>query len=236
MVADPAATPVTTPVVASTVAAAVLLLLQLPPPVPLLVNVAVLPAHNADAPLTLPAAGNAFTVTVVDIDDCPQPEPDVTIYVIVAEPAATPVTTPVDAFTVAADVLLLLQVPPLLPLLVKAVVEPTQTDGVPPIVPAFGSGLTVIGYEALLVPQLVVTVYIMDVDPPATPVTMPEASTEAMLVLLLLHVPPELVLLKIMVALTHTDVAPLIVPALSPGFTAIVAWAVAMPHPDEDTV
>ena len=156
---------------------------------------------------------------------------------IVALPAATPVTTPVDAFTVAADVLLLLQVPPVLPLLVKAVVDPIQTDGVPPIaVPAFGSGLTVMGYVAALVPQEVVTVYMMEVDPPATPVTMPEASTEAMLVLLLLHVPPELVLLNIIVALTHTAVAPLIVPAFNPGFTEMPACAVAIPHPAEDTV
>jgi len=59
-------------------------------------------------------------------------------------PAATPVTTPVAALTVAAAVLLLLQVPPLLPLLVKAVVAPIQTDDVPPMaVPALGSGLTV---------------------------------------------------------------------------------------------
>jgi len=77
----------------------------------------------------------------------------------------------------------------------------------------------------------------MDTDPPATPVTIPvEPSTVAILALLLLQVPPGFVLLKIMVALTHTDVAPLIVPALSPGFTAIVAWAVAMPHPGEETV
>jgi len=79
MVADPAATPVTTPVVAFTVAAAVLLLLQLPPPVPLLVKVVVLPAHNAEAPLTVPAPGRAFTVTVVAMEACPQPAADVTV-------------------------------------------------------------------------------------------------------------------------------------------------------------
>lgn len=58
-------------------------------------------------------------------------------------PADTPVTTPVVAFTVAAEVLLLLQLPPLL-LLAKVVVEPMHTNVVPLMVPAFGSGLTVI--------------------------------------------------------------------------------------------
>lgn len=66
MVAEPAATPVTSPVVAFTVAAAVLLLLHVPPPVPLLVNMAVLPAHNMFVPLTVPAAGRLPTVTTVD--------------------------------------------------------------------------------------------------------------------------------------------------------------------------
>lgn len=65
MVAEPAATPVTTPVVAFTVAAAVLLLLQAPPPVPLLVKMSVEPAHNIAAPLTVPALGREPTVTIV---------------------------------------------------------------------------------------------------------------------------------------------------------------------------
>jgi hypothetical protein len=55
MVAEPAANPVTSPVVELTVAAALLLLLQLPPPVPLLVNMAVAPVHNIEIPLTVPA-------------------------------------------------------------------------------------------------------------------------------------------------------------------------------------
>ena len=63
---------------------------------------------------------------------------------MVAEPAATPVTTPVAEFTVAAAVLLLLQVPPVLPLLVNAVLAPAQTVEAPFTIPAFGSGLTVI--------------------------------------------------------------------------------------------
>ena len=45
-------------------------------------------------------------------------------------PAATPVTTPVDDPTVAVAVLPLLQVPPV-EVVVKVVVLPTHTDGVP---------------------------------------------------------------------------------------------------------
>lgn len=140
MVAEPAATPVTSPVTAFTVAAAVLLLLQLPPPVPLLANIAVAPAHNAEAPLTVPALGRLPTVTTADAVTVPQAE--VTVYLMVEVPAEIPVTTPLE-FTVAAEVLVLLQLPPVVPSLDKIVVEPVHRNVVPLIVPAFGSGLTV---------------------------------------------------------------------------------------------
>jgi hypothetical protein len=74
MVALPAATPVTSPEVAFTVAAAVLLLLQLPPPVPLLVKGVDKPAHTDAAPLTVPAMGTGFTVMVVVVEDVAQAE------------------------------------------------------------------------------------------------------------------------------------------------------------------
>ena len=63
IVALPTPTPVTTPVTGSTVAAAVLLLLQVPPPVPLLANTAVELAHKVVIPLTVPALGSGPTVT-----------------------------------------------------------------------------------------------------------------------------------------------------------------------------
>ena len=156
IVAEPAATPVTSPVTPFTVAAAVLLLLQVPLPVPLLLNIAPEPTHNAVAPLTVPADGSAVTFIVADVLDVPQPEE--TVYVIIVLPAATPVTTPVAACTVAAAVLLLLQLPPVLPLLDRVVKEPIHTDDAPLTVPAFSTGLTVIGYVAAEVPQEVVTV------------------------------------------------------------------------------
>ena len=142
MVAEPAATPVTSPVIEFTVAAAVLLLLQLPPPVPLLANMAVAPAHNAEAPLTVPALGRFPTVTRADAVTVPHEE--VTVYLMVELPAESPVTTPVVEFTVAAAVLVLLQVPPV-PSLDKVVVDPVHRNVVPLMVPAFGSGLTVTG-------------------------------------------------------------------------------------------
>ena len=99
-----------------TVAAAVLLLLQLPPPVPLLVNVAVDPTQTVAAPLTMPAKAAGFTV--ITLFELNVPQLLVTVYLIVELPAATPVTTPVAAFTVATDVLRLIQLPPALPLLI----------------------------------------------------------------------------------------------------------------------
>ena len=48
MVTVPAPTPVTAPVDELTVATKLLLLLQVPPPVPLVVSVVIEPAHTAD--------------------------------------------------------------------------------------------------------------------------------------------------------------------------------------------
>jgi hypothetical protein len=63
--------------------------------------------------------------------------------VIVAVPAATPVTTPVELFTVAIAALLVDQAPPALPLLVKVVVPATQMFCVPLMEPALGAAVTV---------------------------------------------------------------------------------------------
>lgn len=63
MVTEPAATPVTPPVTVFTVAIAVLLLLQAPPPLPVLVNAVVDPAHKVATPLTIPEFGSGFIVT-----------------------------------------------------------------------------------------------------------------------------------------------------------------------------
>ena len=52
--------------------------------------------------------------------------------------------------------------------------------------------------------------------PTDTPVTLPDASTIAMLLSLLLQIPPETVGLKVVDAVIQTDEAPLIEPASSP--------------------
>ena len=62
---------------------------------------------------------------------------------ILVVPAPAAVTTPVVAFTVATAVLLLLQVPPVLPLLVYVADRPIQSGDVPLTVPALAFGLTV---------------------------------------------------------------------------------------------
>jgi hypothetical protein len=51
------------------------------------------------------------------------------------------------------------------------------------------------------------------------PVTAPKELTVAIDVLLLLHAPPLTVLPKVIVALEHTEAAPLIVPATGVEFT-----------------
>lgn len=141
MVVLPAATPLTTPVAEFTEAAAGLLLLQIPPVVPLLVNVTDKPAHTAEAPFTTPAFGTGFTVTIVETELFAQS--DDTLYVIVAVPVPMPKTIPL-ASTIAAAGLLLLHDPPGVPLLVKLIVEPAHTADGPLIVPALATGLTTI--------------------------------------------------------------------------------------------
>jgi hypothetical protein len=66
---------------------------------------------------------------------------------------ATPVTTPEVLFTVAAPVLFDDHVPPLLPLLVRAVVPPMQIASVPLMEPALGAAVTVTVSEAVALAQ-----------------------------------------------------------------------------------
>ena len=105
----------------------------------------------------VPAFGKVITVMLVDAIAEPQ-EAVVAVKVIDAVPAATPVTTPVEAFTVATAVLLLLQVPVLREVVLNVAVAPIQTVAAPLTVPAFGSGFTVIVWFELVVPQVLVTV------------------------------------------------------------------------------
>ncbi len=104
MIAVPALTPVIIPDVLLMVATVISLLLQVPPDVVLL-SKADDPSHTVVVPLMV--AGLLYIIIVV-VRTHPAPNE----YEIVAEPAATPVTTPVEPSMVAVDVLLLLHVPP----------------------------------------------------------------------------------------------------------------------------
>ena len=72
MVALPAPTAVIAPVDELTVATKLLLLVQAPPPVPLLVKVVCEPAHIAEAPLIVPALASALMVILADAAEPPQ--------------------------------------------------------------------------------------------------------------------------------------------------------------------
>src|SRR4029079_5897174 len=132
----PAATAVTSPVVAFTVATEVLVLLHAPPPSPLLEYVDAAPIQSGVAPLMVPVAGSKLTVSVLN-ELTGLLHPVLTVYVIFVVPAATAVTSPVPAFTVATEVLVLVHEPPPSPLLVYAAVAAMQSGEVPLTVPAF---------------------------------------------------------------------------------------------------
>ena len=107
------------------------------------------------------------------------------VKVKVADPAATPVTTPAEV-TVATDGLLLTQVPPVVG--DKVVVDPIHIELLP-VMLTVGKTFTVTAVVVLL--QLVVDEVNVKVALPAVkPVTIPPALTDATAGLLLTHVPP----------------------------------------------
>jgi hypothetical protein len=81
-----------------------------------------------------PAIGNGFALTVMVLVADTPPQGLDREYVITAVPAATPLTTPVPAPTVATDGLLLIQVPPPA-VFVTVIAWPTQTAPGPAIEP-----------------------------------------------------------------------------------------------------
>jgi hypothetical protein len=128
IVALPKATPVTTPDV-PTVATPVLLLLHVPPEVASL-SVADNPTHILGVPVIAAIGETVATVVLLHTP---------ALYVMVAVPALTAVSTPVVEPIVATEVLLLDQAPPLVALLSDEVL-PAQSSVVPAI--AAGAALT----------------------------------------------------------------------------------------------
>ena len=104
------------PDAAFTDATAGLLLLQVPPVLPVLLSTVDRPVHIDPAPFMVPGLATGLTVTRCEAVAVPQPLEEVTVYMIVLLPGATPVTTPVAGSTVATPVVVLDHTPPLLPL------------------------------------------------------------------------------------------------------------------------
>src|SRR5215204_502048 len=125
MVAVPGATGVTTPVLLLTVATAPLLLVQAPPAVPLVLRVAVLPMHSEELPVMVPAVTLTFTVTLI-VASVGEPQPLDMLYLMVDVPAPIAVSSPDVASMVATAVLLLVQVPPVEPLVLRSTIPPIQ--------------------------------------------------------------------------------------------------------------
>lgn len=136
------------------------------------------------------------------------------MYDTVAVPAVIPLTIPVP-FTIAIVGELLLHVP-LIVALLKLVVPPAHTWLLPLI--AAGSGLTTILDTVL---HEVGNVYVMLALPADTPVATPALLIVAIAMLLLVHAPPGLVLLKFVVMPWHTFKLPLI--GIGSGFTFTLA-------------
>jgi hypothetical protein len=134
-------------------------------------------------------------------------------------PLPIPNTTP-DEFTVATELLLLVQVPP----------DDGFNTAVLPM-HIFDGPLLAIGVNALTVTALVASdgqrvVLLVNINvavPPLTPVTTPAFVTVAMTLLLLVHVPPE-VGLNVEVEPAHIVLAPVI---LTVGFALTVNGDVA---------
>jgi hypothetical protein len=143
IVAVPDATAVITPVELFTVATATSPLVHTPPASPLVLNVVVPFEQIACVPLSVPALGAAVIVTVLVAVSFEQPPLPVTTYLIVVVPAATGVTSPVLASTVATPVFNELKVPVMSPFEENVVVPSEQIDWVPDNEPAFGSVVTV---------------------------------------------------------------------------------------------
>ena len=110
-----------------------------------------------------------------------------------------PCTTP-ELFTVALP-LLAVQVPP--PASVSAVVSPIHTESAPVI--GDGNGLTVTMVMAI---QPVEAVYVTEPVPADTPVTTPEVADTDICALVLLHVPPPVAELNVVLRPTHTESIP----------------------------
>lgn len=136
-------------------------------------------------------------------------------------PPDTPVTTPEVEPIVATDVVPAIQVPPV-EVVLSVVVNPSQAYNVPVI--GLGVGLTV---ATLVTGVHPVMEYEIIVVPGTIEVTTPEkVSMVAIVVLLLVHVPPETVLVSVVDTLGHNTAEP---PIAEGGGTTLMLENVLQP-------
>lgn len=140
-------------------------------------------------------------------------------------PPLTPVTMPVDGSTVATEVLLLFQVPPVV-LLLSVVVAPGQTV----VVPLIGAVLITVMYVELKpIPQLLYAAYTIATEPALAPPTVPVKLTVAMLPFVLYQNPPGVASLSAAVLPVHSVLTPDIGAIVGTVITVTVAVAVIPP-------
>ena len=154
MLSVPAVTPCTTP--SEVTVALPLSLLHVP--LPASVSVVLAPTQRPAAPVMLPAEGDEPTVIVVLAVSVPQKL--LITYWSVTVPVVMPVTAPDPKFTVATDVGVMLQKPPVFaPVYVVGV--PVHIVAGPVIGPATGGMLITMFFVADTVPHALVTEYLM---------------------------------------------------------------------------
>jgi len=188
-------------------------LLHVPPPAASLSVIGV-PMQTLDAPVIDPAFGKGLTVNGIAATQLP------IAYFIVSVPPDKPVTAPVVP-TVAIPVLVLLHTPPVGPS-ARVTTEPTQTLGVPVIVPGDVATVTV----AVAVPAG--AVYVIIEVPGVTPVTTPADVIVATPGVPLVHVPPADVSASVVVDPAQTVVVPVIAPTVT--VTGISSVMVILPR------
>lgn len=177
-------------------------------------SVIVAPTQTLDGPVI--GDGEAFTVTTA-VTALVQPALLVTVYVIVADPSATPVIAPDVLPMVAIEKSLLLQVPPAVAS-VSVEVAPVQMFSEPPMLATVGSGFTVTVAERL---QPVERVYVIAEVPDERPDTIPEEDPIDADDPAAVHVPPDVASLRVVVDPTHTLSVPVM--ATGSGLTVTVA-------------
>ena len=158
------------------------------PPSTASVSVDTDPGQIFALPAIVPAAGSGFTVTTMVERAVPQLL--VVVKDIVAVPALTPLTTPLELTDAVAGEEELHEPSPEDKPRVRVTVVPEHSVVVPLIEPAKGNGFTVTPFVVYPGPQLVVTVYVIFAVPWAMPVATPVALTVTTAVALDVQVPP----------------------------------------------